>query len=178
MEKSTTSQKTLAKEEEREREMITSIATTTSGAFAAAQRRRHIIERKKTTTTKRRVSSSSSTSSSGVAFASSSSSSSDDDDEKKRSDVGVQNGKTKKKTCVITGANTGIGYETALAMLQKDYKVIAAVRDVKKMELARESLMEKLKGTEDVEIVIEAMDLSDKKSIEAFAKKFMDSTTL
>ena len=175
LEKSTSSQKTLAKEEE-EREMITSIATTTSGAFAAAQRRRrHSIEKKKTT--KRRVSSSSSTSSGGVfAFASSSSNSNDDDDdEKKRSDVGVQNGKTKKKTCVITGANTGIGYETALAMLQKDYKVIAAVRDVKKMELARESLMEKLKGTEDVEIVIEAMDLSDTKSIEAFAKKFMDS---
>ena len=158
--------------------MITSITTTTSGAFAAAQRRRQQQQQQQhsfSSSSKKRVysSSSSSTSRSSIAFASSSNI--DDDDEKKKSDVGVQNGKTKKKTCIITGANTGIGYETALAMLRKDYKVIAAVRDVKKMELARESLMEKLKGTEGVEIEIEAMDLSDQQSIESFAKKFMDS---
>jgi len=159
----------LHKKHIKEEEMITSLTTTTSGAFAAAQRRRRRQQQHSfSSSSKKRVysSSSSSSSSSGNAFASSSN----------IDDVGVQNGgKTKKKTCIITGANTGIGYETALAMLQKDYKVIAAVRDVKKMELARESLMEKLKGTEGVEIEIEAMDLGDQKSIEAFAKKFMDS---
>jgi NAD(P)-dependent dehydrogenase (short-subunit alcohol dehydrogenase family) len=164
----------------KEEEMITSITTTTSGAFAAARRRRRQQQQQQhsfSSSPKKRVySSSSSSSSSSIAFASSSNIPDDDDDDgKKKSDVGVQNAKTRKKTCIITGANTGIGYETALAMLQKEYKVIAAVRDVKKMELARESLMEKLKGTEGVEIEIEAMDLSDKKSIEAFAKKFMDS---
>ena len=87
----------------------------------------------------------------------------------------VQNA-TKKKTCVITGANTGIGYETTLAMLQKDYKVICAVRNKEKMEKARESLAQTLgvnSGLVDIEI--EALDLNDQNSIEAFAKKFMDS---
>ena len=81
-----------------------------------------------------------------------------------------------KKTCIITGANTGIGYETTLAMLQKDYKVICAVRNKEKMEKARESLAQTLgvnSGLVDIEI--EALDLNDQNSIEAFAKKFMDS---
>ncbi len=87
----------------------------------------------------------------------------------------VQNAR-KKKTCVITGANTGIGYETTLAMLQKDYKVICAVRNKEKMEKARESLAQTLgvnSGLVDIEI--EELDLNDQNSIEAFAKKFMDS---
>ena len=81
-----------------------------------------------------------------------------------------------KKTCIITGANTGIGYETTLAMLQKDYKVICAVRNKEKMEKARESLAQTLgvnSGLVDIEI--EELDLNDQNSIEAFAKKFMDS---
>ena len=87
----------------------------------------------------------------------------------------VQNA-TKKKTCIITGANAGIGYETTLAMLQKDYKVICAVRNKEKMEKARESLAQTLgvnSGLVDIEI--EELDLNDQNSIEAFAKKFMDS---
>ena len=88
----------------------------------------------------------------------------------------VQNATTKKKTCIITGANTGIGYETTLAMLQKDYKVICAVRNKEKMEKARESLAQTLgvnSGLVDIEIG--ELDLNDQNSIEAFAKKFMDS---
>ena len=88
----------------------------------------------------------------------------------------IQNATTKKKTCIITGANTGIGYETTLAMLQKDYKVICAVRNREKMEKAKESLAQTL-GSESglVDIEIEELDLNDQNSIEAFAKKFMDS---
>mmetsp|Transcript_3102 Transcript_3102/g.9565 ORF Transcript_3102/g.9565 Transcript_3102/m.9565 type:complete len:91 (+) Transcript_3102:50-322(+) len=41
-----------------------------------------------------------------------------------------------KKTCIITGASAGIGCETALAMARRNYKVICAVRDGKKMERA------------------------------------------
>ena len=61
-------------------------------------------------------------------------------------------------------------------MLQKDYKVICAVRNKEKMEKARESLAQTLgvnSGLVDIEI--EALDLNDQNSIEAFAKKFMDS---
>lgn len=41
---------------------------------------------------------------------------------------------------VITGANTGIGYETAKALLQKGYRVTLACRDQSKAEAARRRL--------------------------------------
>ena len=78
------------------------------------------------------------------------------------------------KTCIITGASAGIGCETALAMARRNYKVICAVRDGKKMEraLMRTTTNEDEKSSK---IEIEEMDLSDQKSIEFFAKTFMDS---
>ena len=42
---------------------------------------------------------------------------------------------TDKKVCVITGTTSGLGKETARALLNKgDYYVICACRDVAKME--------------------------------------------
>ena len=80
------------------------------------------------------------------------------------------------KTCIITGASAGIGCETAVAMARKNYKVICAVRDGKKMERAMTTkMMEDDKSSSSLKIEIEEMDLSDQKSIEQFAKKFMDS---
>jgi len=85
------------------------------------------------------------------------------------------------KTCIITGASAGIGCETALAMARQNYKVICAVRDGKKMERAlmmrttttTTTTNEDEKSSSKIEI--EEMDLSDQKSIEFFAKTFMDS---
>lgn len=42
---------------------------------------------------------------------------------------------------VITGANTGIGYETAKALLQRGYRVTMACRDQQRMEAARQRLL-------------------------------------
>ena len=84
-----------------------------------------------------------------------------------------------KKTCIITGASAGIGCETALAMARQNYKVICAVRDGKKMERALMMRTTTTTTTNEDEksskIEIEEMDLSDQKSIEFFAKTFMDS---
>ena len=44
------------------------------------------------------------------------------------------------KRILITGGNTGIGYETALALLQKDYEVTLACRDTAKAQAAEEKL--------------------------------------
>ena len=87
------------------------------------------------------------------------------------------------KTCIITGASAGIGCETALAMARRNYKVICAVRDGKKMERALMRMRTTTTNDDDtsssssssLKIEIEEMDLSDQKSIEFFAKTFMDS---
>ena len=45
--------------------------------------------------------------------------------------------KMEGKTVLITGANTGIGYETALDLLKRGAKVIMACRSMSKMEEAK-----------------------------------------
>ncbi len=54
------------------------------------------------------------------------------------------------KTVIVTGANTGIGYETALALYEKGAHVMLAGRDLKKVEYAVAKI-KKLKGNGLVE---------------------------
>ena len=42
------------------------------------------------------------------------------------------------KIAIVTGANTGLGYETALALAAKDISVVMACRNVQKAETARQ----------------------------------------
>jgi hypothetical protein len=44
------------------------------------------------------------------------------------------------KVALITGANTGIGFQTAKALLRRDYQVVLACRDKAKAEAARAKL--------------------------------------
>ena len=53
-----------------------------------------------------------------------------------RNDIATQNG----KTAIVTGANAGIGYETALALYQAGAQVIIATRDVEKAHQAIEKI--------------------------------------
>ncbi|XP_056594659.1 retinol dehydrogenase 12 [Triplophysa dalaica] len=71
------------------------------------------------------------------------------------------------KTVIITGANTGIGKETARDLARRGARVIMACRDVEKAEAARKELMED-SGNQNV--VANKLDLSDTKSIRAFAE--------
>ncbi|XP_051969285.1 retinol dehydrogenase 12-like isoform X2 [Xyrauchen texanus] len=71
------------------------------------------------------------------------------------------------KTVIITGANTGIGKETARDLAKRGARVIMACRDLEKAEEARKELME---DSGNQNIVINKLDLSDTKSIRAFAE--------
>uniref|UniRef100_A0A8C7GCS2 Retinol dehydrogenase 12-like n=1 Tax=Oncorhynchus kisutch TaxID=8019 RepID=A0A8C7GCS2_ONCKI len=71
------------------------------------------------------------------------------------------------KTVLITGANTGIGKETALDLAKRGARIIMACRD---MEKAEGALKEVIEGSGSQNVVIKKLDLSDTKSICEFAE--------
>lgn len=73
------------------------------------------------------------------------------------------------KTAVVTGANTGIGYETAKALAMKGAKVVLACRNNSKAEDAVKRIREE---SADVDISIGQLDLSSLDSVRQFAEKF------
>ena len=76
----------------------------------------------------------------------------------------------KGKIAIVTGANSGIGYEAARALAMKDAQVIMACRNLEKGELARRQILgEKPEG------VVEVMhlDLADLASVHQFAEDFL-----
>lgn len=73
------------------------------------------------------------------------------------------------KIVIVTGGNTGIGYETALALYEVGAHVVLACRDLKKAENAADKIR-KLpgKGT----LGLSKLDLSDLADIARFAAQF------
>ena len=76
----------------------------------------------------------------------------------------------KGKIAVVTGANTGLGYETALSLASKEMKVILACRNLKKAEQAKAHILRKISNA-----IVECrqIDLSKLSSVRTFAKKFL-----
>ncbi|XP_032408007.1 retinol dehydrogenase 12, like [Xiphophorus hellerii] len=70
------------------------------------------------------------------------------------------------QTAVITGANTGIGKETAIDLAKRGARVILACRD---MEKAQTALTEIIKSSGNDNVICMKLDLSDTKSIREFA---------
>lgn len=73
------------------------------------------------------------------------------------------------KTIVVTGGNSGIGYEAALEFARKRAKVILACRDLGKARTAAAQITAASRGA-DVEVI--ALDLSNLASIRGFADAF------
>lgn len=71
------------------------------------------------------------------------------------------------KTVLITGANTGIGKETALDLAKRGARIIMACRDMEKAEAAMKEIIE---GSGNENVVCKKLDLSDSKSIREFAE--------
>ena len=71
------------------------------------------------------------------------------------------------KEAIIAGANTGIGYETALEFAKRGARVILACRDIAKARLAANRIIQQT-NNEKVEVGI--LDLADLKSIRQLAE--------
>lgn len=76
------------------------------------------------------------------------------------------------KTAIITGANTGIGLETAVDFAKRNARVILACRNKEKGEAAAIQV-KKRSGNENVVFV--QLDLSSLDSVRAFSSKVLDS---
>ncbi|GAB3800586.1 SDR family NAD(P)-dependent oxidoreductase [Spirosoma humi] len=73
------------------------------------------------------------------------------------------------KTIIVTGGNTGIGYETALALTKAGANVTLACRDQQKAEKAAQAIRQQ-GGTGSVETAI--LDLASLESVNQFAEQF------
>ncbi|XP_057714802.1 retinol dehydrogenase 12 isoform X1 [Corythoichthys intestinalis] len=74
------------------------------------------------------------------------------------------------KTVLITGANTGIGKETALDLATRGAHVVMACRDVSKGEEAAASIRAAYPETQ---VEVRELDLADTCSIRSFAQQFL-----
>ena len=73
------------------------------------------------------------------------------------------------KRVIVTGGNSGIGYEAALALAGRDAQVILAVRNVDKGEEAARQIRQR---HPQALVAVMELNLADLKSIAAFAESF------
>ena len=71
------------------------------------------------------------------------------------------------KTCIVTGANGGIGFITAQEFAKRGARVIMACRSKERGEEARKRIME---STGSEKVVVMELDVSSLKSVRKFAE--------
>lgn len=71
------------------------------------------------------------------------------------------------KTAIITGANSGLGLETAKIFARQGAQVILAVRDIEKGKTAKQEITEE---SSQAAVEVMKLDLSDLDSVRAFAE--------
>ncbi|XP_029313870.1 retinol dehydrogenase 11 [Cottoperca gobio] len=76
------------------------------------------------------------------------------------------------KTAIITGANVGIGKETAKDLASRGARVILACRDMAKAEQAARDILREVTGAK---VVARHLDLADTKSICLFAENIYNN---
>ena len=81
-----------------------------------------------------------------------------------------QVGGQKGRLAVVTGANIGLGFETAMALAAKGMEVVLACRSLDKAEAARAQMVAKYPKAQ---VHCMALDLASLKSVRAFAKSFV-----
>ncbi len=73
------------------------------------------------------------------------------------------------KTIIVTGGNSGLGFESVKAFVKKGAEVVLASRSVDKGEQAKKEILTSLP---DAKIHVMQLDLGDLESIRAFVKEF------
>lgn len=81
------------------------------------------------------------------------------------SDIPEQTG----KVAIVTGANSGIGYETAKALAAKGATVILACRNLEKAAVAQENIQQTVNNAQ---LEVMQIDLADLQSVHDFAETF------
>jgi retinol dehydrogenase-11 len=76
------------------------------------------------------------------------------------------------KTTIVTGANTGIGLETALDFAKRGARVILACRDQKRADDARKKI---IRETGNENVVVKLVDMASFESVRAFAKEINET---
>lgn len=74
------------------------------------------------------------------------------------------------RIAVVTGANIGLGFETALALAKKEMKVILACRNLEKATNAKNDILQAVPNA-DLDII--QIDLSKLSSVRTFAQKYL-----
>jgi NAD(P)-dependent dehydrogenase (short-subunit alcohol dehydrogenase family) len=75
------------------------------------------------------------------------------------------------RTCIVTGANSGIGKETALALARMGMRVVMAVRNRERGDKARDEIVFE---TANQQVTVMICDVSSMHSIRQFAGEFRD----
>jgi NAD(P)-dependent dehydrogenase (short-subunit alcohol dehydrogenase family) len=75
------------------------------------------------------------------------------------------------KIAIVTGANTGLGFETTLALAKKDMTVIMACRNADKAQIAKDQI---IREVPNARIELLTLDLSSLKSVRNFASNFLN----
>ena len=78
------------------------------------------------------------------------------------------------RTAVITGANTGLGYETAAALAGKGAHVVLAVRNIDKGKEAADRITN---ATPCADVAVQELDLSSLESVRAAASELLGAAT-
>lgn len=74
------------------------------------------------------------------------------------------------RVCLVTGANSGVGLETARGLARAGATVVLAVRDLAKGEAAAADV---LRTAPNARIEVMRLDLTDLDSVRAFAREFL-----
>eukprot|EP00054_Salpingoeca_dolichothecata_P026662 m.191963 g.191963 ORF g.191963 m.191963 type:complete len:342 (+) comp25727_c1_seq4:428-1453(+) len=77
----------------------------------------------------------------------------------------------KGRVALVTGANTGVGFETALHLAKLGTHVVLACRNLAKAEQARQRILTEVKEAPSVDVMV--LDLSQLSSVREFVKQFL-----
>jgi len=76
------------------------------------------------------------------------------------------------RVAIVTGGNSGIGFETVRGLAERGARVILACRDESKGNCARDQI---LADCAEADIVVERLDLADLQSVREFASRVLDN---